>query len=534
MKIHGIFFTKTENSTQSQPLSTEPTAVISGGEFSEGEGIELERATTSPDDDKKTYTKTREDDCGNTIIETYNATDNTLISRKTKFFDTEIIEYYRPGTNIISRKERISNDRKTITEYYATAPYKAQSEIVHYNDGTLGDQEYYRNDENNSIEKRISYRYGQKTERTYDENSKILTIKEFDKDNKIVEETIWNQEEYTYHQTIYRSDGSIYEESEFDNIKNPNYTSIISYSRDGRITQRLSFDRENGYYINKNYDSDGSVFCEENLDLDQRLRKRTIYNTDGSIYLFVEYDNKGKIVNYEKYTNKDNVHHDKFDPRLLDGNIDKNFTQGYTGICYLAATVRGMLETEQGKLLLNETVVNYDEETSTHNITLPGANKVYQFSKEETIKAMGRIGTTDPDFTAFALAWEQYITETESRSSDFGHTTGVMKALTGKNTQSNFMGGFCVGIDNNDINRFERLIADKKAFITVSTPPESVYTEPTIEERRKGIKNNHLYTVLAIDENNITLFDPTSGEKTFTREEFIENFYGYEIFEFEE
>lgn len=501
-------------------------------EFPENEGVLLEKELSENNvDDSKTYTKVVKDSVGRDIIEVYSTKNDSLISRERQELDYRIKEIFKPGTTIIQQIEKKDENGVLVelTKFHDSYPYKPKLMFEYGADNSVKSERHYRNNENNSTEKTVYYEPDGKTVCLYDEKSKITNMTEYRKDNSLKCYTERDPFTYRYNSTTYRVDGSVYETKEYENLSTGEIYSQNLYNRDGDVIGKKYWDNSESCFI-KEFFRDSKLFTREKLDRSDKISERTLHNADGSKYFVVKYDEFGKVIDYQKFKNTDNPNHDKFAEKRLNGVLDAKITQGYTGICYFASTIKGLSLTTDGNSFLDE-MYDYDYETETSKVEFKNVNKSYKYTKDEIIQAMGRLGTGDPDFTAIALAWEDYVQEAEARAVDGGNMLSIANTLLGKNAQSNVrFGGYATKMTNDDLDRFAEKLKTKNVVITVGTPIESVDTELTKEEKEKGLSNDHMYAVCKITKNKVKLYDPKIGKNiTLTRQEFLDNVLVYEL-----
>ena len=532
MKVTEIKVNSCEPTSTSTPLTGSSVAMFSS-EFPENEGIAIEKESAeNKSDDSKTYTKLTKDSEGRDIVEVYNSQNNSLISREYSEWGYKIKEVFKPGTTIVSSKEKRDSDGVLLelTEFYDTHPYMPKIVFSYNFDKSVSSEQYYRNDENNTTEKTIHYDSRGKTVYSYDKKFVPTSFIEYRKDNSIkhyIERDILTNH---YNLTTYREDGSVYETKETQKIFSGRVYSQNLYDREGKIINKKYWDYSANCSISENYRAD-KLFTREKFNSSDEILERTVYNRDGSKYFIVNYDKSGKITDYQKFKNTDNPKHDKFREKRLNGVIDSKITQGYTGICYFASFVKGMSLTENGRIALDK-MYDYDYDTETSKIEFKNVNKSYSFTKEQIVDAMGRLGTEDPDFTAFALAWESYVSEIDSKVVDGGNASYVASTLLGIEPETNTFFNSVIKMSNEDLDRFAEKLKTKNVVLTVGTPPESVDYEVTKDEMKKGLVNDHMCTVYKITKNKVKYFDPRLGKNvTLTREEFLDNFMVYELFD---
>jgi len=533
------------NNVKTQEITTLPSADYTqtnisskkmfNCEYPTEEGLVVEASSEKKEDQNKTYTKTSIDNAGRSVIETFNTENNNLISRKIINHDsTSIVEFFAPGTKIVTKREEydFENNIAEMTEYYTTAPYKAKTNTKYYSDGNLRQINHHRNDNENTLSKEILLEFDERIEIEFDGFGNPILENTYRNNGSIKSTIKQNETTMTFNLTEYREDGSIYKNGEYRDFWRQREINEEILDRDGHAKSKL-FKNEQGDFVSQRFNSDGSIFVEEIMDARKQIKSRTVFNSDGSKYFSVEYNEKGKIIDFQKYKNTDNKKHDKFKEKKLNGKIDTKYDQGYTGICYFASTIKSLQLTTEGTKILDD-ALDYDTNTGISTVKFTGANKTYTFSKEEIKKAMGRLGTGDPDFTALALAWEQYRTEEHSQVADGGYSSQVLQALIGKESKTNAlpMGLGYTQMTDKDFEQFSKILSTKSGIITVMSLPENVDTEMTTKDNKKGLTNNHMCSLIAVNKKHVIIFDPKKGKNIkLSREVFMEKFPVYELLE---
>lgn len=302
--------------------------------------------------------------------------------------------------------------------------------------------------------------------------------------------------------TRYRPDGSLYSE------KTPNQDLI--YDRDGRVKEKRYLN-EDHVKVTERYNEDGSLYTKEVYTDSQasELKERTVYNKDGSEYIKTAYGKNGEIVDYTKNPRIGGKRYDNFSEKKLDGKISTKFKQGKAGTCYIASTVQSFMLTKEGKKIINDSL-EYDPQTETSTVNFKGAKKRYSFSKDEVKKAMGRLGTGDPDFTVLVMGYEKYRSENLGRVVDGGLGNEVMFALCGNKGENNLVEGFgTMRINGNLLDKLQAKLAAGNAVVTAGTPIADENTEFSKKDEKAGFVNNHAYCVSKITDKYVYVINPT-------------------------
>ena len=529
MKIENIketlYLTNTETPASNSDIKSKR---MFGAEFNEDDGIQVEKQEPQTAGTSKTYTKKTQDEAGNDVILTYRSKDDALISRKTiySYGDTRT-EYIKPGTNIVERAEEKNEHGVVILEeeYYSQAPFgKKESREFDRNSAELASVSLYKNGEAKAYFK-TSYDNGYKTEMTLlDGEPEETTVYRPDGSMEQHIKPIMTNSGKQYQETVYRKDGTVFSESVYNEPYGIISLEEKSYGFDGKTVIAKKYIGEDSQTYMENYNDDGSVRVREIYETPgSRIKERTVYDKNGEVFLHTEYGSDGEITKY--YKNPDSVANKPFQEKLLNGQIDTSFKQGKAGTCYIASAIRSLILTDKGKEILNNSI-KYDDTNDTSTISFKGVDKEYTFTKEEIAEAMGRLGTGDPDFTAFLLGYEQYRTEELHQTVDGGSAIEVMKVLIGKECDSNIIfGSHGYSLTDELLDSIQQKMADKDMMVTVGTPPRDVNTEFSEKDNQMGLANSHAYCVKQITDDSVILIEPnTDKEITLSRKMFLEKF----------
>ena len=522
------------NMEKSAP-NTEVKKQMFSADFNPDDGIQVEKQTQKDDKTPKTYTKKSKDECGNDMVLTYRNSDNALLSREIKYsYGYERTEYIKPGTNIIQKALEKNSDGVVILEenYYEESPFGKKEAIeTDPQSGEISSMYFYENGEEQPYFK-VIYDRGCKIEETLKDGEPEETT--VYRDDGSIEQHI---EPFTntsgqkqYHQTLYREDGTVFSQGIYVEPYAVLSIEETNYACDGETVIAKKYIKDSLTY-HDNYNDDGSVRVREIYDsAGSRMRERIVYDANGEEYIHTKYGSNGEITEYTK--NENSVANQPFQEKLLNGKIDTSFKQGQAGTCYIASTVRSMLSTPEGREILSNTI-KYNPDNNTSTITFKGVNKEYTFTKEEIEKAMGRLGTGDPDFTAFLLGYEQYRTEELHRTVDGGLGTEVMQVLTGQEGDTNIMFNLLKQEINNDVlDQLQKAMETKSLVLTAGTPPRELHTEFSEKDNKMGLANSHAYCVKQITPDSVYLIEPTTDKEIkISRELFIEKFDSYFVVE---
>lgn len=291
---------------------------------------------------------------------------------------------------------------------------------------------------------------------------------------------------------IKSQDGAEYDYYENGQVKSKKqYGEETTYYPNGNKKSEEYMDDEKHQLIQKRYREDGSlgVITKYNivskgfLDLSY-MSQRTIYKND-KIFSDTKYDDAGKITNYTKNLPEGKI---DFDENLLNGKIDGDFSQGQSGVCYIATSVKSLLQSKNGIEILNKTII-YDSKNQKGTVKFAGLDKEYTFTKDEIMQAMTRLGTGDPDFTLLCLGYEKY--REENKMIVDGGTGGeFLFALKGNYPNTNYdkTNRKTKSIDDEMMLNFQKAMESHQcfsAFGTLSELPETA--------TQKGLHPNHEY-----------------------------------------
>ena len=359
-------------------------------------------------------------------------------------------------------------------------------------------------------------------------NGNIEAISIYRKDGSIKEKTapVLTDNVKCYESTIYRKDGSIYSQGLYSDV----YANFVikeqKYAKDGKSIEYKKYKNEEGNIVLEKYNSKGEIKRKEIYDSQaKKMLERSVYDSEGNLFIYTKYDLDGKIIDYKK--NVESSLNEKFNEKLLNGRIDTSFKQGYAGTCYLASTVKSFLKTKSGRNILRETL-SFDEESKVEAVKFKWLNKEYKFSQDEIEKAMGRLGNGDPDFTAFLLGYEKYRTEEKQKVVDGAPVYEVLNLFTGKENETNIIWGMRTPITEDVLDHLQKKMETTDMAIIAATPYSSVDTEFSEKDIKQGFMNSHAYSVVAITDDSVELIEPNTDKKiVVSRNQFIEKIDTY-------
>ena len=525
----SLYLTNTETPALKSDIKSKR---MFGAEFNENEGIQVEKQEQEQDNTPKTYTKKTQDEAGNDVVLTYRSKDDALISREIKYsYGDTRTEYIKPGTNIVERADEKNENGDVILEeeYYSQTPFgKKESREFDSSSREPVSVSFYKNGEDEAYFK-TSYDNGYKTEMTLLDGEPEET-KVYRPDGSVkqhIKPITEPNGETKYESTIYRADGTIFSKGSYMEPYAIISTDEYSYDFDGKTVLARKYIGEDSLIYAESYNNDGSVRVREIYGTTgSRLKERVIYDKNGEIFLHTKYGTEGEITEY--YKNSNSVANKPFEEKLLNGQIDTSFKQGKAATCYVASAVKSLLLTEKGKEILKN-CIKYDDTNNTSTISFKGVDKEYTFTKEEIAQAMGRLGTGDPDFTAFLLGYEQYRTEELGRTVDGGTAIEVTQVLTGQECDSNIMfGSPMFAITDEILDALQTKMETGDMLINAGTPPRDVDTEFSENDNKMGLANSHAYCIKQITSDSVYLIEPTTDKEIkISRELFLEKFASY-------
>ncbi len=216
-----------------------------------------------------------------------------------------------------------------------------------------------------------------------------------------------------------------------------------------------------------------------------------------------------------------------------NGKIDEDFKQGYTGDCWLLASIKAIASRPKGLQILNDSVkVNNDGSVT---VTLKGVNKTYTISKEE-LESNVQLSSGDSDVRAIEIAVNKYFEEERRVAGKLdingNWMTTAYKILVGDNNiddgENNILQFYINGletykeIDDDLINDFNN---PNKVF-TVSTHGNKERIELDSSSSEQVLIKNHAYAIIRSDSEYVYLVNPwnSGSELKVTREQFKEFF----------
>ena len=525
-KIDSSTIIKTNQTQESQINSPQ----MFSAEFNKEEGLEVEKQTPQQDS-KETYTKISKDENGNETILTYRSRDNALIQREIKYsYGYTKTEFIKPGTNIVQSSTEKDSDGKITAQatYYENSPFGVKEiKEISPSTGETTMISYYENGSDTATSKTI-YENGYTTVMTL-LNGEPEETTVYRKDGSIEQKTTPQiiEGEKRYQSSTFREDGTLFSSGIYADSYAIFPIEQTEYSFDGKTIDAKEYTVNNNSVHRERYDAKGNLRVKEIYDRTGRsLEERIIYDQKGEEFIRTQYGANGEITRYEK--NENSTANLPFKEKLLNGKIDTSFKQGLAGTCYIASTIKSLLETETGRQVLANSI-KYDETSGTSTIMFHGVQKEYSFTKEEIEKAMGRLGTGDPDFTAFLLGYEKYRTEELQRAIDGGLGSEVIEAFLGTQGETNVMfGSMTITITNETLDKLQKDMENSDILITAGTPPKDIRTEFSEKDNKMGLLNSHAYAIKQITNESVVLIEPRKDKEIkVSRETFLKKFVSY-------
>lgn len=338
----------------------------------------------------------------------------------------------------------------------------------------------------------------------------------------------------------FREDGTILKK--YHSAKNIKEES--NYDESGKLT--LNTKENEKTFIKERFEGDNS--CKETYDIkyygfhkEKEITSRVIYDSENNELIRTDYENK-KVVNFTDNRKQENK--PVFDRKKLNGKFDNPVKQGLSGVCYIVGIANSMiLSNNKDNLKALNDCVSYDKKKGIGTVTFKGLNKTYSFPASEIEKHMARLGTEDPDFPLLALGYEQFLLEDDGDNIDHdieaqaknakneGQRQGV-KMLSEMAPKSKTIDGgspsdFYFAITGKEMIQ-EKLTEESFNKAKDSLNNGGVVNACTVSsDINDEIANNHNYSVLNIDDKNVTLYEPNVGKKIICSiEKFKQRFAG--------
>ena len=348
---------------------------------------------------------------------------------------------------------------------------------------------------------------------------------------------------------VFREDGTISKKDH--SISNVDEES--NYDESGKLTSKTttlySGEDENvkeKTFIKERFEGDNS--CKETYDIkyygfhkEKEISSRVVYDSENNEFIRTDYENK-KVVNFTDNRKQENK--PIFDRKKLNGKFDNPVKQGLSGVCYMVGIANSMiLSNNKDNLEALNNCVSYDKKKGIGTVTFKGLNKTYSFPASDIEKHMARLGTEDPDFPLLALGYEQFLLEDDgdnidhdieaqaknaknegqrqgvkmlsemapkSKTIDAGSPSDFYFAITGKEMIKNEMSDEAFNKAKDSLNN--------GGVVNACTIPSDINDE---------FVNNHNYSVLKIDDENVTLYEPNEGKEIICSvEKFKQRFAG--------
>lgn len=213
------------------------------------------------------------------------------------------------------------------------------------------------------------------------------------------------------------------------------------------------------------------------------------------------------------------------DEPTTNGKIDKDFSQGQVGDCWLLASIKALSMNEKGLKTLNDSIKLHQNGNIT--VHLKGVDKTYEISKKELENAL-ELSKGDGDVRAIEIAVNRYLREmykqgdSEQASLDGNHMHVAYQILTGKgehffpvgsNGDRIFNSEYYddVPITDEDIKAFNE--KDTITCVSAHGNQQNIEIYNKSDNSSGILTTNHAYTVVRSDDKNVYLINPWDTSK---------------------
>lgn len=212
-----------------------------------------------------------------------------------------------------------------------------------------------------------------------------------------------------------------------------------------------------------------------------------------------------------------------------NGEIDAAFEQGYTGDCWLIASIVSIKNNPEMKSKLDDMInVTYEADNSTVkevSVTIKGND--YKISAEELNGAI-EYSTGDLDVRALEIAVNRYCLEND--------ISDINEGGLGKNAfEILFDGAVVQSFENVTDENFDILRRDNVVAVTRGVDAEDITLKSGFTGRDStgnsvNIVTSHAYSISKVDENNVYLINPWASEEIIQMsiEDFKQAFNGFD------
>jgi len=218
-----------------------------------------------------------------------------------------------------------------------------------------------------------------------------------------------------------------------------------------------------------------------------------------------------------------------------NGKIDKDFTQGNFGTCWLTAAIKSLTMSIGGQKILNSTIKK-DSITGDIIVTLKGAPKnqqVYRYTQLE-IDASSELSSGEGDERAIEMAFRDLLLKDNKFSNEADNTTNgndlstAYEILTGEKPEVLFDNYGCDINTKNELTRVKNsldTLVNKKNFVALcsfSKDFTSKYTNKSNGITSQELHTGHAYCLKSVDKNFVYVINPWDTSKTekIKREDF--------------
>lgn len=212
-----------------------------------------------------------------------------------------------------------------------------------------------------------------------------------------------------------------------------------------------------------------------------------------------------------------------------NGKIDAAFEQGYTGDCWLIASIVSIKNNPEMKSKLDDMInVTYEADNSTVkevSVTIKGND--YKISAEELNGAI-EYSTGDLDVRALEIAVNRYCLEND--------ISDINEGGLGKNAfEILFDGAVVQSFENVTDENFDILRRDNVVAVTRGVEAEDITLKSGFTGRDStgnsvNIVTSHAYSISKVDKNNVYLINPWASEEIIQMsiEDFKQAFNGFD------
>ena len=192
--------------------------------------------------------------------------------------------------------------------------------------------------------------------------------------------------------------------------------------------------------------------------------------------------------------------------KTANGQIDRAFSQGSTGDCWLLASIQALAMSPKGLKLLNDSVIVLSN--GNVQVTLKGVGVTYTFTQAE-LNSRNKLSTGDMDVRAIEMAVEKYMKKhpMNGRSSLRGNQGWVaFKLLTGKKVSNR------ARFTDKQIDNFN----NPNNIAVVAHNGKQRHKYKNKRGQSEELVGNHEYAVKGSDKNYVYLVNPWNTAKVIS------------------